>query len=379
MTQYKQHLLALFLVAFSLLSSSCNFIPQADENKTTDPTPVQTKVQQSNANIQFKDIHTLREAALNTKKRSISIGTAANIDAFHTDENYKKILGREFDLLVAENVMKMDVMHTNIDTFDFSQSDELVSFAKQHSMQIEGANLIWSNQVPAWITNGGYNRDELLGIMKDYILNVVGHYKGQVKSWVVVNEPLDTNEANQKSIWESVIGPQYIDYAFRWAHEADPQAKLYINEFDTELINEKSNSYYALIQGLLQRKVPINGVGFEGHLDVAIQYPYDQLVSNLNRFADLDLQVQITEADIKLQNSPDPLPEKFKQQASLYADIIHACQEVKQCSGVVLWGFTDRYTWIPNFTHHPDQPLIFNAQYQPKPAYNAIKEALFGK
>lgn len=379
MMRYKQHLLALFLIALSLLSSGCSFIPQVDESKTADPAPTQIVAQKSRAKISFQEIHTLRDAALNAHGRSILIGTAANIDAFHTDATYKTVLGREFDLLVAENVMKMDVTHPNIDTFDFSQSDELVSFAKQHAMQIEGANLIWSNQVPAWITSGGYNRAELLGIMKDYIMNVVGHYKGQIQSWVVVNEPLDTDELNRESVWERVIGPQYIDYAFRWAHEADPQAKLYINEFDTELTNEKSNSYYTLVQSLLKRKVPINGVGFEGHLDVAIQYPYAQLVGNMKRFANLGLQIQITEADIKLQNSPDPLPEKLKQQAKLYVDIIHACQDIKQCSGVTIWGFTDRYSWIPNFTHHPDQPLIFDAQYQPKPAYNAIKEALFGK
>ncbi|GCE06087.1 endo-1,4-beta-xylanase [Dictyobacter aurantiacus] len=376
--QLKRFLLAISLILLLLFSTGCTFIPQADENKAVDPTPMPAQTQPGKEKVPFQDIHTLRDAALYSQKRTISIGTAANIDAFHADTTYQTIMGREFNILVAENVMKMYVTHPDIDTFNFIQSDELVNFARQHGMQIEGANLIWSNQVPAWITNGGYTRDELLGIMKDYITNVVGHYKGQIQSWIVVNEPLDTDELNQQSIWERIIGPQYIDYAFRWAHEADPQARLYINEFNTELVNEKSNRYYALTQSLVQRKVPINGIGFEGHLDITLQYPYAQLVANMKRFANLGLQVQITEADIKLQNSPHTLPEKFTQQATLYAELIHACQDIKQCTGVILWGFTDRYTWIPNFTHHPDQPLIFDNQYQPKPAYTAIKKALYG-
>ncbi|BCL77969.1 beta-xylanase [Ktedonobacteria bacterium brp13] len=270
----------------------------------------------------------------------------------------------------------MAVTHPSIDTFDYSQGDELVAFAKAHGMQVQGANLLWTSEVPAWITQGGYTRNELLGILKDYITNVVGHYKGQVQSWEVVNEPLDTNEYNQPSVWDQVIGPDYIDYAFRWAHEADPQAKLYINEFGVETSNDKANQYYSLVQSLVKQGTPISGVGFEDHLDVAQQYPTAQMIANMQRFAKLGMQVEITEADVMLQNSTAPMTQKLNQQAQLYANLVHDCQAVQACNAVTIWGFTDRYTWIPGYTHHPDQPLLFDTQYRKKPAYYAVKNAL---
>jgi Beta-1,4-xylanase len=368
------------IILLALLVSACSAFPgqtNTNTSTTTNGTPMATQTQQPV--FSFQDIHSLREAAEKSRVRSIAIGAAANIDAFHTDATYKQLLGQEFDMLVPENVLKMYVTHPSIDVFDFSQADELLSFAQQHNMQVEGANLIWSNQVPAWIMQGNYDREELLGIMKDYIMNVVGHYKGKIPAWTVVNEPLDTDESNQTSIWERVIGPDYMDYAFRWAHEADPQAKLYLNEFGVETQSEKTDRYYNLVEGLVKRGVPISGVGFEDHLDITQSYPLPQMVATMQRFAKLGLQVQITEADVMLQNSTAAITKKFQQQAQAYANLIYACQTVKQCNAVIIWGITDRYTWIATLTHHPDQPLLYDDQYRPKPAYNAVKAALFGK
>lgn len=371
--KYKNRIGILFSVILTLFAASCSLYPQIHESQAQ-LTPEQLAI--STAPAIPLSTNTLRGAAENGPRKNLAIGTAVDIDAFNTDAKYRSLLGQQFNMLVPENVMKMYVTHPNIDTFDYSQGDQLVAFAKAHNMQVGGGALLWTSEVPTWIIQGGYTKSELLGILRDYITNVVGHYKGQVQSWEVVNEPLDTNEHNQPSIWDQVIGPEYIDDAFRWAHKADPQAKLYINDFGVEGSDTKAEQYYDLVQGLVTRGVPIDGVGFEEHLDIALPYSQNQATADMERLAQLGLQVQTTEVDIKIQNSTASLQDNLNQQAQLYASVVHACQAVTACNAVVIWGFTDRYSWIPAFTGHPDQPLIYDDEYRPKPAYNAVKNAL---
>lgn len=358
----------LFVCSFFLLFlTACDFFPQFRTDQTNTHVPqVPTEVSETSA-------QTLRYAAEHSSKRNILIGTAANMDAFNTDATYKKLLGQEFNLLTPENVLKMDAIHPDIDTFDFSKSDELVAFAETHHMQVEGSSIVWRNQIPYWITHGGYTRPELLGILKDYIYTVIGHYKGKIKSWFVVNEPLEP------SFWEQALGPDYITDAFRWAHEADPQAKLYINEYAIEMPSAQSDRYYHLVQGLVQQGIPVSGVGFQDHLDLAQKYDLSQMTSNLQRFADLGVQVEITEVDIKTQYLHVPTSQRLQQQARLYGEIVSTCQAVKACDGIVIWGITDRYTWVTEETHHPDAPLLFDDQYRPKAAYYAVQNTLLGK
>ncbi|EFH87999.1 endo-1,4-beta-xylanase [Ktedonobacter racemifer] len=359
---------SLFVCSFFLLFlTACDFFPQFRTDQTNTPvSQVPTEVSESSS-------QTLRYAAAHSSKRNILIGTAANMDAFNTDATYKKLLGQEFNLLTPENVLKMDTIHPDIDTFDFSKSDQLVAFAEAHHMQIEGSSIIWHDQIPDWITHGGYTRQELLGILKDYIQTVVGHYKGKIKSWFVVNEPLET------SFWEQMLGPDYITNAFRWTHEADPQAKLYVNEYGIEMPGTKTNRYYHLVQELISQGVPVSGVGSQSHLNLTRAYNLSQMIANLQRFADLGVQVEITEVDVRTQNLTASMAEKLKQEARLYAMMISTCQAVKACDGIVIWGITDRYTWINSGTHGTDVPLIFDDQYRPKAAYYAVQNALLGK
>ncbi len=359
--------LSLLIASLALLPAACSLSPEASPPSTSINKPT----------IQVQQGLTLREAAQKSSKRAMYIGTAVNLDAFHQDANYKALLGQQFNMIVPENALKMTTTHPSIDTYDYRQADELISYAKQQRMQIRGAHLLWSNQVPSWIYQGNYSRDQLLKVMKDYITTVVSHYKGQIQDWDVVNEPFDLSTTQENSIWEKVIGPDYMDFAFQYAHEADPQAHLYLNEYSVEMPGEKSDRYYNLAQSLLNRGVPLSGVGIESHMDLATHYNQDQMVANIQRFASLGLQIQLTEADVMLQNSQAAQPERLKKQASIYTELVDTCLMVDTCNAIVFWGFTDRYTWIPAFTRKPDQPLLYDEHYHPKLAYYAVRDALY--
>ncbi len=302
----------------------------------------------------------------------ILLGTAVNMDALQHDAAYASTLAHEFDVVTPENVMKFDAVHPEKDIFTFAKADALVAFAKAHDMQIRGHNLVWYQALPKWIENGSFTRDQLLAIMKDHIFTVVAHYRNQVNIWDVVNEAVTEDGKMQNSIWYRVIGPDYLDWAFRWAHEANPQAHLFYNDYGAEGTNAKSDAIYALVKGMLQRGVPIYGVGLQMHTSI-LNAPAEQaVIANMQRLAVLGLKVQITEMDVQIQGDTRPMAQRFSVQAHVYSDMLAACLAVKTCEAFVMWGFTDRYTWIPGATKHSDAPLIFDTAYHAKPAYISI-------
>ncbi len=309
---------------------------------------------------------------------NILIGAAVSVDALQHDVTYDNTLAHEFNEVTPENVMKFDALHPAKATYTFAQADALVAFARAHTMQIRGHNLVWHRALPAWIEHGSFTRDQLLTILKDHIFTVVSHYRGQVNMWDVVNEAVTDDGKLRNSIWYRVIGPDYLDWAFRWAHEANPQAHLFYNDYGAEGLNTKSDAIYALVKGMLQRGVPIYGVGLQMHTSI-LNAPREQdVIANMQRLATLDLKVQITEMDVQVQGDTHPMAQRLALQAQTYSDMLHVCLTVKTCEAFVMWGFTDRYTWIPSATGHPDAPLIFDTSYHPKPAYTALSQELKG-
>ncbi|MFJ8669107.1 endo-1,4-beta-xylanase [Streptomyces sp. NPDC093600] len=214
--------------------------------------------------------------------------------------------------------------------------------------------------------------DELRGIMTDHIAAVVGRYKGRIDHWDVVNEPLADDGTLRPSMWATALGESYIADAFRAARAADPAAKLYLNDYSTEAVGPKSDGMYALVARLLAQGVPVDGVGFQAHL-VLGQVPAD-LEANLKRFADLGVDVAVTELDIRMRL---PATEaKLAQQKTDYAAVIRACLAVKRCTGVTVWGFTDSDSWIPDFFPGEGAATPYDEDLAPKPAYHGIAEAL---
>jgi endo-1,4-beta-xylanase len=306
----------------------------------------------------------------------IYIGTTVNVDALQEEGQYRDILAREFNMVTPEVSMKFDATEPEHGHYTFAKGDTLVAFAKAHNMQVRGHNLVWYTALPSWLTTGHFSRDELMAILHEHILTEVSHYRGQVNIWDVVNEAINDDGTLQDSIWSRGIGPDYLDLAFRWAHEANPEARLFYNDYGGEGLGQKSDAIYNLIKGMIQRGVPINGVGLEMHVSLGVYPPPEDVLANMKRLAALGLEVQITEMDVKIQSDSRPYQGRLDAEAQIYRDMLSACLSVKHCTAFVLWGFTDRHSWIPDATGHPDAPLIFDVAYHPKPAFFALMDAL---
>jgi endo-1,4-beta-xylanase len=305
--------------------------------------------------------------------RHFSIGTAVDVDALQSEPQYSEKLASEFNMVTPEVTMKFDATEPQRGVYTFSEADSIVVFAGEHDMQVRGHNLVWYQALPVWLTAGKFTRSELMTILHDHIFAEVAHYRGQVNIWDVVNEAVNVDGSLRDSIWLRGIGPDYLDLAFRWAHEANPQARLFYNDYGGEGLGRKSDAIYALLKGLLQRGVPINGIGLQMHVSLdSYPKPRDVLV-NMQRLVALGLEVQITEMDVRIQGDARSMQAKLEVQASIYRDMLSTCLSVNKCTAFVMWGFTDAHSWIPAYTGHPDAPLIFDQKYRPKPAYFALE------
>ena len=312
---------------------------------------------------------------------NILIGTAAD-SPFLSDSSYSAVLGSEFSQLQAENEMKFGIIHPEQTTYDFSGADALVSFAQAHNMMVRGHTLVWHQQVPDWVTNGGFTPPELSTILQDHINTVMTHYKGQVYAWDVVNEAFNDDGTMRDTIWYDQpgigfagLGTQYIEQALQWAHAADPDAKLFYNDFSAETMNAKSDAIYAMAQDFKNRGVPLDGIGFQTHVDLSFDNSatLQSFAANLQRFAALGLAVHITELDIRLSDSSAT---SLNAQAKLYGELMTMCVQQPRCKVFQTWGFTDKYSWIPGAFPGLGWALPWDENYQKKPAYTAISNAL---
>jgi endo-1,4-beta-xylanase len=303
------------------------------------------------------------------------IGAAGDASQY-SDPEYVRLLTQEFNMVAAENAMKWQVLHPEPDRYDFSAGDALVAFAKIHHLAVYGHVLVWDYGYPAWVAEGNRSRDEWIQLLCTHVKTVASHYRGQIYAWDVVNEAFENNGTLRKTLWMQAIGPEYIAMAFQWARESDPGALLILNDHFGEGLNAKSEAIYALVQGLLQMGVPIDGVGMQMHLWLWGPPTSQELEANMQRLADLDLDVHITEMDVRTQLSLDNEEMKLAAQADTYRQAFAACLATQRCKVFVTWGLTDRYSWIPGYTGSPDAPLLFDENGQPKPAYFAIQDLL---
>lgn len=318
-------------------------------------------------------LSSLRTLAQN---RDILLGPAVSIEPFREDATYISVLAHEFNLLMPENELKFASLHPERDTYNFTKPDAMVAFAKANDMQVRGHTLLYHLSMPRWLSEGHFTRNELMDILREHVYTVVGHYRGQIRTWDVVNEALDADSYVKDSLWQRVIGPEYIDWVFRWAHEADPQARLYYNDYGAERKGQKADTLYNFVKGMVERGVPIHGVGLQLHIGVTGDPKPSELAKNIERFAALGLDVDITELDVLTRVFPGTKQEKLKAQARFYGDVLRVCLKAKNCKAYVLWGFTDRYTWIKTILGYQDEPLILDESYRPKPAYYEIKKVL---
>ena len=308
---------------------------------------------------------TLRELA---EARGMYIGAAANL-RFQSDEKYAEVLGREFNMMTAENDMKFHKTHPENGQYTFQSGDAYIQFAQKHNMKVRGHALIWHQATPKWVNEAEWTRESLLLLMREHIQTVAGRYSGKLYSWDVVNEYFDNDGGVRKSVWSESIGPDYMELAHQIAREADPAAKLIVNDFDN-----KSDALFEWVKDAKQRGVPIDGAGFQMHVPYNLKFDEVEFLENLKRFSDLGLEIHITELDVRIK---EPVtPEKLQQQAELYGKILRACLKQPACKAFVMWGFTDKSSWIPSFFPGFNDALIFDREFQPKPAYDELHNIL---
>ncbi|MDC2947252.1 MULTISPECIES: endo-1,4-beta-xylanase [Streptomyces] len=304
--------------------------------------------------------------------RGKAIGTA--VTGSKLTGTYGDIAGREFNWLTPGNAMKWASVEPSRGTFDWTEADRIVDFAEAHDQDVRGHTLVWHSQNPDWLANGTWTPAQLRQLMTDHIALEVGRYKGRLAAWDVVNEPFNEDGTFRQTLWYNGLGADYIAQALTAARAADPAAKLYINDYNVEGVNAKSTALYNLVKDLKARGVPIDGVGLQAHLILG-QVPAT-FQQNIQRFADLGLDVAVTELDIRMQTPATDA--KLAQQRTEYEAVFKACVAVSRCTGVTVWGFTDSDSWIPDTFPGEGAATPYDANYQPKPAYYGIVTALGG-
>lgn len=305
------------------------------------------------------------------KAKGLELGTAVRGDVAKRNRAYRQTIAAQFSTVTPENEMKWELVEPSRGEFDFGPADEIVDRAREASQKIRGHTLVWHFQLPGWVRELGAR--DLRAAMEEHISRVVGHFKGKVGVWDVVNEPIADRGGLRPSVFARRLGEGYIATAFRLARAADPDAKLYLNEIGAEGINAKSNRLFEVVSGLKAQGVPIDGVGFQVHSNLS-GLPAD-FVANMQRFAALGLDIAITEADVGLQLPPTAAD--LEAQARIYALIVRSCETVK-CRSLTFWGFTDGRSWISETQAGMGAATLLDGELQPKPAFFAVQRALGG-
>lgn len=298
-------------------------------------------------------------------------------DPFNTDEEYRKLVGKEFNSLTPENHLKWEMVHPEQGEYDFERADEIVAYAREHDQVVRGHTLVWHSQNPEWLEEGDFTPEELREILRDHIHTVVGRYAGRIQHWDVANEIFDDDANWRDSIWYDALGPDYVADALRWAHEADPDALLFLNDYGVEGINAKSTAWYELIQNLLADGVPLHGFGVQGHLSTQFAFPGD-VQANLERFDALGIKTAITEVDVRMVLADDGVPtdEQLERQASDFGRLLEACLGVEGCDSFTVWGFADPYSWVPVFFPGEGAANLMYEDLTRKPAYDELQRLL---
>ena len=296
------------------------------------------------------------------------------------------VLQWHFNSLVAGVIMKMRYLHPEENSFTFAQADELVSYAEKNNMAMHGHTLIWhwESEIPDWMKN--YSGD-WQAMLNKHVYEIVSHYAGRVKSWDVVNEAIDDPGVNpadyRQSIFYKALGKNYIENAFVTSRMADPTTELYYNDYALENNNSKLTFTLKMVDDFIQRKIPIDGIGFQMHTQLNYP-PISDIKAAFSAAAARKIKVKITELDIAVnpQNAQILTPTIALAQKNRYKEIVKAYLEAvppAQRGGITFWGLVDGETWMRSYLARLEWPLVFNDDYTVKPAYYGIAEALSGK
>lgn len=319
------------------------------------------------------------------KAASFPVGTAASYRQLMTGDSIRDLIIKEFNSITAENDMKMFRVMPRPGEYNWTQIDSIVSFCQKNGMRLFGHALVWHSATPQWVAEAGHDSTSLSAFLNEYITTYVSKYKGKVHGWDVVNEAItDSAGTLRESFWYQVLGESYLDQAFIAAHKADPEAVLFINDYNTERDTVKLNATIDLINRLKSRGVPVTGIGLQMH--VRMDIPDETIALSLRKAAETGLMVHISELDIIFNRHNDKQGggeqvhekltsemalqqgEKYRAIAELYRKIVPEEQQY----GITVWGFNDRTTWINPFFGIKDWPTLYDSALKRKPAYYGL-------
>ena len=328
---------------------------------------------------------TIREAA---RSRGLLAGCAVNLHALQTDTAYAQLVKEQANIVVAENAMKFGPIHPAQNQFAFEEADYLFGFAQDHGMQVRGHNFVWHRQLPAWFKDYA-TPGNAASILVNHIEAVGGRYAGRVQSWDVVNEAIHVEDGKpgglRNSPWYQLLGPGYIDLAFRTARQVDPHALLCYNDYglESEAAGDanKRSAVLKLLRGMRERGVPLDAVGIQSHISAGDNARYGQgLTDFMREIQAMGLQILLTEMDVNDRALGADTQTRDKTVGAAYYHFLKLALANPAVTAILTWGITDKYSWLNDEDSRPDKlperALPFDADLKPKLAYIAEVQAL---
>jgi endo-1,4-beta-xylanase len=308
------------------------------------------------------------------------LGASVNPRMLNENEAYRNIAANEWNSLTAENHMKMMLIHPAADRFDFSKGDEILNFGAATGKRMHGHTLVWHNQVPQWMKDFQGDQKAWESLLKTHIQTVVSHYKGKIAGWDVVNESFLDDGSLRPTLWSEHI-PDYIAKSFQWAHEADPKAILFYNDYGQDGKPKKMQAILDLVKELKRREIPIHGLGLQMHINVDSKRK--ELQEVLVKSVETGLKIHLSELDIAVnpKNNPDFVYEEKVASAQAeqfnYVFKSYAAVPAAQQYGITFWNISDKDSWLRGYFKRPKEyPLLFDDNYSKKPAYTNLINSL---
>ncbi|HSX44980.1 MAG TPA: endo-1,4-beta-xylanase [Candidatus Saccharimonadales bacterium] len=315
---------------------------------------------------------------LNILSKRLPIGAAVSLYPLMTNQSYRELALNQFSTWTTENDLKPQFIHPQPNTYSFNDADQLVDTALANGIRVHGHTLVFGEANPKWMQNTLLDKRQQ--VMIDHITQVVNHFKGKITEWDVINEPLSDNDSDyglgktglRHHIWWQAMGPNYIDIALRTAHAVDPTAKLYINDYALEVDGDRWDAMIQLLQGLKQRGVPLDGVGFESHIHESRDLEDKvTIIRHMHQLAQMGLSVRISEVDA--------YGDDLASQTQQYQAVLEACLVSSNCTSYTTWGISDAYGSTTNLHVYPldyGNDLLWDSSFQPKPAVGVLQNEL---
>nr|QPG43057.1 xylanase [Aspergillus sulphureus] len=282
----------------------------------------------------------------------------------------------DFGQITPGNSQKWDSTEPSQNTFSFTKGDAIADLAKANNQVLRCHNLVWHQQLPNWVTSGSWTNATLTAVLKNHITNVVKHYKGRCYAWDVVNEALNEDGSYRDSIFYRTIGEAYLPIAFAAAAAADPDVKLYYNDYNIEWGGNKAAGAVRIVKLIQSYGVKIDGVGLQGHFTVGNIPGKNDLASTLKTYTVLGVEVAYTEVDVRMETPATDA--KLAQQSIDYQNLVQACVETPKCVGFTIWDWTDKYSWVPSTFPGQGAACPWDENLKKKPAYTGLLKGLGG-